>query len=196
MSNQGSKLDNGWTQQTSKVGSPNPGSKLDQDGFLTRNCSQLDSTGYQVRFGDNGSKFGMNESELVPCLKPSLYKQRHPPLPPCMGHHTSQPPFSCPYNNDAVNSMYKKKYEEMIYVQKEKKEGQCKKEFAKEKKEVHEKIEQEKAREEKLNNTPRKNSVVYAVKEFDDILIREPLIYPRNVKSCIQMLLTTLQILF
>ena len=119
--NQGSKLDHGWTQQTLRVGNPNPGSKLDQDGFLTGNCSQLDSTGYQVRFGDNGSEFGINKSELVPCLKPSLYKQRHPPLPPCMGHRTSQPPFSCPYNDDAVNSMYKKKYEEMIYVQKEKK---------------------------------------------------------------------------
>ena len=121
------------------MGSPNLGSKLDQDGFLTGNCSQLDSTGYQVRFGDNGSEFGNNESELVPCLKPSLYEQRHPPLPPCMGHRTSQPPFSCPYNDDAVNSMYKKKYEEMIYVQKEKKEGQRKKEFAKQKKEVYEK---------------------------------------------------------
>ena len=34
--------------------------------------------------------------------------------------------------------------------------------------------------EEKLNNTPRKNSVVYAVKEFDDVLIREPVIYPKK----------------
>ena len=42
------------------------------------------------------------------------------------------------------------------------------------------KIEQEKAQEEKLNNTPRKNSVVYAVKEFDDVLIREPVIYPKK----------------
>ena len=42
------------------------------------------------------------------------------------------------------------------------------------------KIEQEKAQEEKLNNTRRKNSVVYAVKEFDDVLIREPVIYPKK----------------
>ena len=49
LSNQGSKMDHGWTQQTSCVGNPNLGSKLDQDGSLTRNCSQLDSTGYQVR---------------------------------------------------------------------------------------------------------------------------------------------------
>ena len=31
-----------------------------------------------------------------------------------------------------------------------------------------------------MNNTPTKNSVVYAVKEFDDVLIREPVIYPKK----------------
>ena len=42
------------------------------------------------------------------------------------------------------------------------------------------KIEQEKAQEEKLNNTRRENNVVYAVKEFDDVLIRELVIYPKK----------------
>ena len=42
------------------------------------------------------------------------------------------------------------------------------------------KIEQEKAQDDKLNNTRRKNSVIYAVKEFDDVLIRELVIYPKK----------------